>query len=111
MKLTRNERILLVAMMRWARANGWKHVHGNWDCAYWHRPGVYRFWMDSFDGVPHIRVDDKVAKQGLVDFWPRSTLEAIGVLKAFNVIPYGVALMEQFLVMADAAFPQKEVGR
>lgn len=98
MRLTRNERLLLVAVMRWARVNGWKHVHGNWDCAYWSLRHVYRLWVDSFDGVPHVRVDDKIAKQGLTDFWPRSACEAVLVLKAFGVLPRYVAAKEQQLV-------------
>lgn len=89
--MTESEKMMLVAAMRWARANGWRRV-GNWDVIYWSKRGHYRLWVDTYDGVHHVRVDDKVANQGLTDFWPRSITEAVSVLVAFGILP-GVTLL------------------
>lgn len=86
-RLTATERALIVEVLRWGRANGWRHS-GNWDTPFWSRKGVYRIFADRYDDdVLHLRIDDKVADQGLVDYWPRSVTEAVDVLAALGIVP------------------------
>lgn len=86
--MTEYDRNMIVSMLRWGRANGWRK-HGNWDSPWWSKRGVYRIFLDWYepDGALHIRVDDKVAGQGLFDYWPRSVAEAARVLVALEIMP------------------------
>lgn len=86
--MTENEKQIIVSMLRWGRANGWRKS-GNWDNPWWSKKGHYRIFLDRYepDGALHIRVDDKVAGQGLFDYWPRSITEAARVLIALEIMP------------------------
>lgn len=83
-----SDRALLVSLLRWGRANGWRRV-GNWDGPWWTLKGSYRIFLDWFtpDGQLHIRIDDKTAQLGLMDYWPRTPVEAVKVLKALSILP------------------------
>jgi hypothetical protein len=85
--LSREERTLIVEVLRWARANGWRKS-GNFDSPWWSLKGVYRVFFGLFDDSPvGVRVDDKAAKRAVMDFWPRSVREGVDILVASGVLP------------------------
>lgn len=86
-RLADEDRALLVAVLRWGRANGWRHF-GYWAEPWWSLKGVYRVFADrDDDDVLHLRIDDKTAGQGLVGYWPRSVVEAVDLLAALGIVP------------------------